>query len=272
MKILFLPGNHKFPYMALKLLYNKNNVEIVGCVIDSYIEYFEKMSEFCKEHGITILTTQDLYDNVKNLNFEIAYSVFYPKIIKEPVIENCKIACINFHPAPLPQYRGVASMCFGVLNQVDYWEITAHFIEDETLDTGKVIMTKRIAVEQGDTPYNIEEKLYRKEIEIFEDVTNLIVDNQLQNVGAHYPEGEGKYYSKKDYIKARNIDLKQDTGELIAKKVKAFWFPKTAGVARIELDGKEFGLVDMEIMQEIRRHYVPELFPQNIDIRDQEDF
>ena len=264
MRILFLPGNHKFPLEALKLLWAKD-VEIVGCVIDSSIEYLKEMSVFCKDHNINILTTQEVYDNIENLNFEIAYSVFYPKIIKRPIIENCKIACINFHPAPLPQYRGVASMCFGVLNQIDYWEVTAHFIEDETIDTGKVIMTKRIEVKPGDTPYHIEKRLYKKEIEIFEDVTNLILEQNLENINAYYPKGQGKYYSKKDYIKARKIDLMQDKGEIIAKKVKAFWFPKTAGVARIELDGKEFGLIDMDIMQEIKRQYVTEHFSRNAD-------
>lgn len=249
-----MPGNHKFPYEALKSLYEKN-VQIVACVIDDYNGYYKKMIEFCNLNGIKVYNTSEIYENINNLSIDVGYSVFYPKIIRNPIIENCKIACINFHPAPLPQYRGLASMCFGVLNEIDYWEITAHFIEDETLDSGKVILTKKIMVEKNDTPYHIEEKLYPKEIEIFEEVTNLILNNELNNIIAHYPEGNAKYYSKKDFLKARKVNISQDDTDLIARKVKAFWFPKTAGVALIEIGGKEYGLVDMEIMQEIKDHY-----------------
>lgn len=255
MKILFLPGNHKFPYEALKLLYNKA-VEIVGCIIDDKNEYYKKMFYFCQNHNIHIFTTEELYASIDKLDIDVAYSVFFPKIIKKPIIDNCKIGCINFHPAPLPQYRGLASMCFGVLNKMDYWEITAHYIEDETLDTGKVLLTKRITVGEKDTPHNIEEKLYAKEVEIFEEVTDLILKGKLQSIKAYYPEGKNHYYSKKDFLQARKIDLIHDNSEMIDKKVRAFWFPKTAGVARIEIKGKEYGLIDMDIMQEIKAHYI----------------
>ena len=258
MKILYMPGNHKFPYEALKLLYEKN-VEIVGCVIDEHNGYYKKMIDFCNLNDIKLYKTSEIYQDIDNLQIDVGYSVFYPKIIRNSIIENCKTACINFHPAPLPQYRGLASMCFGVLDEIDYWEITAHFIEDETLDNGKVVLTKRIMVDKNDTPYNIEEKLYPKEIEIFEEVTNLILNKKLNNIIAYYPKGNEKYYSKKDFLKTRKININKDDTNLIARKVKAFWFPKTAGVAIIEIGGKEYGLVDMEIMQEIKNHYTTEI-------------
>lgn len=254
MKILYLPGNHKFPYEALKWLKTKD-VDIIACVLDDLNGYYSKISNFCCENKIEIISTKQLNEQIDKLDIDICFSVFYPRIIKQPVIDKCKLGCINFHPAPLPEYRGVTTMCFGVLNKIDYWEVTAHFIEDETLDTGKVITKKRIDVDvENDTPHSIDSRLYIKEMEIFKDVTVKVLSGELNKINAYNPEGTPNYYSKNNFLKNRKISI-DDNSELISRKVKAFWYPKTGGVARLEIDGKEFGVIDMDIMEEIKQQY-----------------
>ena len=47
------------------------------------------------------------------------------------------LGIVNFHPAPSPDYKGIGGYNLALLNNVDSWAVTAHYI-DEKIDTGPI--------------------------------------------------------------------------------------------------------------------------------------
>ena len=65
----------------------------------------------------------------------IIYSIIIIIIIKKNLINNCKIAAINFHPGP-PEYRGIGCLNFALYNNEKFYGCTSH-IMNEKIDDGK---------------------------------------------------------------------------------------------------------------------------------------
>jgi methionyl-tRNA formyltransferase len=63
------------------------------------------------------------------------------------------------------------------------------------------------------------------------------------------PQGEGRYVSRADFEKLRRIQP-DDSAEIIARKIRAFWYPPNSGAA-VVIDGKEFTLIDKNILDSL---------------------
>lgn len=74
---------------------------------------------------------------------DIFISVMYDKILKEKFISKRK--CYNFHPAPLPNYAGVNTITWSLLNEESYHGITLCMI-DAGIDTGDIVDIVKIPI------------------------------------------------------------------------------------------------------------------------------
>jgi methionyl-tRNA formyltransferase len=91
--------------------------------------------DVAREVGIPILEAdQDLLD----LPVDLAFSVFHPAILKEPLISHPRQGFVNLHGAPLPRYRGCNVVTHGLINGEQRWGPTLHLI-DTGIDTGPII-------------------------------------------------------------------------------------------------------------------------------------
>jgi methionyl-tRNA formyltransferase len=62
-------------------------------------------------------------------NIKAVLCVLFPRRVKEPLLSCSRIGALNFHPAPLPEYRGVAPYSFGIYENVNHWAVSAHFMD-----------------------------------------------------------------------------------------------------------------------------------------------
>ena len=76
---------------------------------------------------------------------DIFLSVQYDKILSEDFLKNRK--CYNFHPNILPQYGGVGTLTFSILNGEEYAGVTLHKI-DVGIDTGDIIKINKVKIEE----------------------------------------------------------------------------------------------------------------------------
>lgn len=221
MKVIFM-GKESKSIDALRYLIYKN-IDIVYKVWET-----------------SIITKEDL--NLKNIDLVISY--LYPKKIKEPLISLPRIGCINFHPAPLPKFRGFAPYSFGILESLPYWRVTAHFI-DETIDTGDTIKANEYTIDlTKETACSLKQKSQEWLLDLFKEVIDgVLINKALLSI----PQGKGVYRSKEEFEKLRKISP-NDTLEMIDRKIRAFWCPPHMG-AYIEIDGKEYTLVSEELMK-----------------------
>ena len=220
----------------------------------------DRLIDTAEYYGIPTATDEDLYNYISRglvpeygfdlRDIDLVISFLFWKRIEKPLIELGKIGCINFHPAPLPDFRGLGGYNFAIYEGLHYWGVSAHFV-DESFDTGDIIRVRKFDINPDkETAYSLEQKSQKFLIELFKEV----IDEAYERGSLpRIPQGEGRYITKQDFEKLRKIQP-EDTVEDILKKIRAFWYPPYPG-ASIEIGGKEFTLIDEELLKEIGRKY-----------------
>ena len=141
---------------------------------------------------------------------------------------------------------GIRGYNVAILENLPYWGAAAHFV-DETFDTGDLIDVRRfdIATSQ-ETAFSLEQKTQALIFELFTETMHKVnCDRRLSGV----PQGEGRYVSRADFERLRRIQP-DDSAEIIARKIRAFWYPPNSGAA-VVLDGKEYTLIDQNILDRL---------------------
>jgi methionyl-tRNA formyltransferase len=96
------------------------------------------------------------YDNVnsemaladfKNFAPDLAVSIRFGQIFKQPLINISRLGVINLHSGILPNYRGVLATFWAILNGDKEIGATLHFISDAKIDEGEVIGFSKVAVD-----------------------------------------------------------------------------------------------------------------------------
>lgn len=131
---------------------------------------------------------------------------------------------LNFHPAPLPDYRGFAPYTFGILNGETKWGVTCHHMTAE-IDAGPIVEVRRFPIEDPEnvTALSLRDQTIPHLARLFRDVMERVARGEelpkLANEG-------GRYYTKEQFESRRTywpegFDLDQAT--------RAFWCPPYAG-------------------------------------------
>lgn len=179
-------------------------------------------------------------------NIDLVISLLYWKRIRKPLIQLPKIACVNFHPAPLPEFRGIGGYNVAILENLPYWGAAVHFV-DESFDTGELISVRHFDIDaSNETAFSLEQKTQDVVFEMFKE-TMENVKHSRKFTGK--PQGEGRYISKEDFERLRRIQP-DDSPETIARKVRAFWYPPNGG-ASILINGNEYTLIDENILAQL---------------------
>tara|TARA_Y100000593_G_C4302974_1_gene334317 strand:+ start:818 stop:1426 length:609 start_codon:yes stop_codon:yes gene_type:complete len=97
---------------------------------------------------------------------DIFISVLYDKIVKKKFIDSRK--CYNFHPAILPNYAGVGTITWSILNNESHHGVTLHLIDDG-VDTGDIIDIIKFEIEDGETAHSLHKKTMRELFVFFKD-------------------------------------------------------------------------------------------------------
>lgn len=234
MKVIFLGKNKTSVIKGLRYLIKKkiNVIAIAGITDKNY-------------PNIPVLTDNQLYLK-KFSNVDIIISYLYPKKIKGSLLSLSKIGCINFHPAPLPNFRGVCGYSFGIFKGVKEWGVSAHFI-DKDFDTGDVIKVKKFSINpNAETAFSLEKKSQLHLYKLFKETINIILK---KGVLSRIKQKKGYYYSKKEFEELRKIK-NTDSLKTIDRKIRACWFPPYPG-ASINIKSKEFTLINDKILKEI---------------------
>ena len=234
MKVIFLGKNKPSVIKGLRyLIKNKINVVAIAGVTEKNYP------------NIPVLTDNQLYLK-KFLDIDIIISYLYTKKIKKSFLSLPKIGCINFHPAPLPNLRGVSGYSFGIFKGVKEWGVSAHFV-DKDFDTGDIIKVKKFSINSDkETAFSLEEKSQLHLYELFKETIDIILKKEVL---PRIKQKKGHYYSKKEFEELRKI-RNTDNLATIDKKIRGCWFPPYPG-ASINIKSKEFTLINDKILKEI---------------------
>lgn len=177
-------------------------------------------------------------------NIDLVISFLYWKKIKKSLINLAKFGCINFHPAPLPDFKGRAGYNTAILDKTDSFGVSAHYIDSEEFDAGPIIKVNKFPINLDENAHSLEKKTQEKLFDLFKEIMDqLIFINKFKT----RPNKKGVYLNKNQLEKLKEVNLKTENIENINKKIMAFFFPPYIG-ANILVKGKKFTLINDKIL------------------------
>jgi len=244
-KMLFM-GRKSSAAELLKWSVNQG-INVIGVVTDSH-HANSPTAVVARSLNIPLYSMEEAEKRIDQdsdwVNFVVSY-LFWRKL-RHPIIDIPKYGCINFHPAILPEYRGMGGYNIAILNKLNEWGATAHYVNKE-IDTGNIINVYRFSFDYRlETAYSLEKKTLKIQEDLYKSVILDVlkygcVASQSQN------NVDGMYISKKDMLDMMKIDFETDD---IDNKIQAFWFPPYNG-AYIEHQGKKYTLVNDYILESL---------------------
>lgn len=179
---------------------------------------------------------------------DVFLSFMFQRKFKEPLISMPPGGCFNFHPAPLPDYRGVGCYCRGLLDRVSRWGVSFHRI-DRGIDTGDLIEVLRFDIDPDEeTSLSLQRRSMLKMEELFQRLVPLIDSGRLPEARPQ-DQAAGTYTSLSDLAALKKVSA-DDSAEETARKIRAFWSPPNLG-AHVEIGGQKFTLVSEFILKQL---------------------
>jgi len=108
---------------------------------------------------------------------DIFISILYDKILSKDFIQTRE--CYNFHPAILPNYAGVGTMTWSILNEEKFHGITLHKINGG-VDTGDIIDTIKFKIDDDETSHSLYEKTMKKMLGFFKNKLYIILNKNYK--------------------------------------------------------------------------------------------
>lgn len=244
-KVLFM-GRKPVAAKCLEQSLMRPDIEIVAVLTDNHLEV-SPTSEVARKHNIPLLRFEEALEACESgkLSFDLGVSILYWRKLRGALLTAAPRGIVNFHPAPLPDYKGVGGYNLAILDGRDEWAATAHYV-DEEIDTGEIIMLKRFPMDpETETARTLEAKSQTALLDLFTTVFDQLIQSSDRLPTS--PNKGGRHLNRIELEEMKRIDPEKDD---IARKARAFWFPPYNG-AFIEINGQKFTLVDRSILESL---------------------
>ncbi|WP_067587630.1 formyltransferase family protein [Endozoicomonas ascidiicola] len=253
LKILFM-GRKKVAADALSYLLSLDNIEVVGVLTDSHLDV-SPTNDVAKRNGLTVFEFSEALTALKlgSLSFDLGVSVLYWRKLIGEFLSTPTLGVINFHPAPLPDYKGTAGYNMAIMDDLEEWGVSSHYM-DENIDTGGIIDVVRFAISKNtETAKTLEAKSQPFLYDLFVKNIGEVVKARgflkaISNVG-------GRYFSRMDMEAMKEVKPDDD----VSKKIRAFWFPPYDGAFQY-INGVKCTLVDDFILKQLADPTTSSLF------------
>ena len=97
------------------------------------------------------------------------------KILSSSFINKFKGKIVNIHPSLLPKYKGLNTHARVLNNKEKYSGCTVHFVNSK-LDSGKIILQKKIKVLKNDTAKTLQKRILKEEHKIYPKALKMIIN------------------------------------------------------------------------------------------------
>ena len=120
-----------------------------------------------------IINLENFLKDLKKRNITIICLAGYMKILNKRFINGFKKKIINIHPSLLPKYKGLNTFQRALKNNDKFTGCTVHYVNNK-LDSGKIILKKRIIIEKNDNEETLKVKVQATEYRAYsESIINI---------------------------------------------------------------------------------------------------
>jgi len=245
-RVVFM-GTPDFAVPVLEKLIENTNVVLVVTKKDAYVGRKKVLTEspvaICAhEHNIEVYKPNKLkedYEYILNKKPDIIITCAYGSIVPKVVLDYPSYGCINVHASLLPKYRGASPIVASILNGEKETGITIMYM-DEGIDTGNIIMSRSIEIEDNDNSLSLSNKLSLLGANLLIDTLPKIFEGENFDIPQDNEEATYVGMLKRE---DEHIDFNNSV-ENIKNQVRAF---SPEPYAFINIDDTEYKISEVEI-------------------------
>ena len=242
-------GKHKRSTVrALEFLVGRGAdvAAVVAPEPDAHTAPEQRLDLGAERHGLALLGEDELYARPP-ADVDVVISFLFWRLIREPLISLGRVGCLNFHPAPLPDYRGLGGYNVAVLDGLREWGVSCHFV-DAGFDTGDIVEVDRFPIDfDRETAFSLDLLSQEHLGALFERVMLRLLEGEEL---PREPQSEGRYVNREEFEALRQVR----PGDDVERKLRAFWYPPYPG-AEIEVEGRRFTLTDTALLAQVAEAY-----------------
>ena len=230
MLILFI-GTGEIGLPTLRMLSNWREHKLVGVVTqpDKPVGRDQKLTSpspkrAVQDLGLDLPVLQpdrikslESVDAIRALKPEVVVVMAYGQILPRSVLEIPLVACLNLHASLLPRWRGAAPIQAAIAAGDRETGITVMYM-DEGLDTGDILLQRKIAIASNETGGSLHDKLAQIAPEALAEAILLLDQEKAPRLSQ---ENESATYASKLERKHGRIDW-SESAETIERKIRAF--------------------------------------------------
>ncbi len=196
LKIVFF-GTPEFAVESLDALV-KNDFNIVGVVTmpdkiagRGHKLYQSDVKRYAVEHDLYLLQpeklkSEEFLESLRALEADLFIVIAFRMLPRE-VWQMPRLGTFNLHASLLPKYRGAAPINRAVMNGDKETGVTTFFLKHE-IDTGDMIMQRKIEILPEDNVGDVHDKLMHLGAQMVVETVDAIIDGTLTTTPQ--PEGE----------------------------------------------------------------------------------
>ncbi len=142
--------------------------------------------KFARKNNINVITLDyskykdaDDYDKeiirlLKPHKLKLICLAGYMRILSKKIINQYPDKIINIHPSLLPDYKGLNTHRRVIENNETITGCTVHYVNQE-LDGGKIILQKKVKIDDDETEISLAEKVLKEEHAIYPEAIRLVL-------------------------------------------------------------------------------------------------
>tara|TARA_B100000902_G_scaffold270768_1_gene256631 strand:+ start:194 stop:583 length:390 start_codon:yes stop_codon:yes gene_type:complete len=112
------------------------------------------------------LAEKKILNELKKNNIHLICLAGFMKILSKNFINRFKGKILNIHPSLLPKYKGLNTHERVLKNKEKYSGCTVHMVSPK-LDSGKIILQKKVKINKNDTTDTLEKKILIQEHKLY---------------------------------------------------------------------------------------------------------
>ena len=139
-----------------------NNSKSKGLVFGKIFKIKKKIFNFKKNN----LDEKKILLELKKNKIDLICLAGFMKILSKNFIKNFKGKILNIHPSLLPKFKGLNTHERVIKNKEKFSGCTVHFVNSK-LDSGKIILQKKIKINKNETPKTLAKKILVQEHKLY---------------------------------------------------------------------------------------------------------
>ena len=139
-----------------------NNPRAKGLLYGKIYKIKKKIFNFKKKN----LAEKKILEELNKNRISLICLAGFMKILSKNFIKRFEGKILNIHPSLLPKFKGLNTHERAIINKEKYSGCTVHYV-NSNLDSGKIIIQKRVKIKKNETPKTLAKKILLQEHKLY---------------------------------------------------------------------------------------------------------